>query len=159
MSDSDQGSSGPLFTACSSTCCENAAFKTPFESETLDSHGLVNADTAGFAPFDLVLQKQRFATMMDFLPELLQLFCVNAGEHLDTLRTALSRGEFSEAANAAHTLKGMSSVVCATAVQEMSGQLEAILKSGDHSNALVILEELETQLTRAIASLNASLAP
>jgi HPt (histidine-containing phosphotransfer) domain-containing protein len=97
--------------------------------------------------------------MMDCLPELLSLFRVNAGEHLDTIRTALSCGDLPVAATAAHTLKGMSSVVCATAVQELSGQLEAILKTGDRSGALVVFHDLEAQLFRVIASLNCSPAP
>ncbi|MBI4804994.1 MAG: Hpt domain-containing protein [Desulfovibrio sp.] len=97
--------------------------------------------------------------MMDFLPELLSLFRVNAGEHLDTIRTALSCGDLPVAATAAHTLKGMSSVVCATAVQELSGQLEDLLKTSDLSSALVVLGDLEAQLARAIASLNSPPAP
>lgn len=150
MCDPDQDSTSSLFSACSPNSCEDAPRLRP------DPAGGLTPKTA---PFDLVLQGQRFASMMDILPELLGLFRANACLSLDAIRSALSDSAPLEAATAAHTLKGMASVVCATPVQELSALLEDALKNDDHDSAQSLFSDLEEAVTMAIASLNGTLTP
>jgi HPt (histidine-containing phosphotransfer) domain-containing protein len=150
MCDSEQDSTKSLFSACSPNSCEDASQLRPGPGEGL---------TPKAAPFDLVLQEQRFANMMDILPELLGLFRANAGLNLDAIRNALSDNTPLEAAAAAHTLKGMASVVCATPVQELSARLEDALKNDDSDGAQSLFPDLEEAVTMAIAALNGTLTP
>ena len=105
-------------------------------------------------PFDIALQEQRFANMQDFLPELLELFRKNVGPALQTLRDSLDQGDLAEASRAAHTMKGMAAVVCATPVQTLAGELENAARCGDMKAARTQLITLDEAVSRALACLN-----
>jgi len=56
------------------------------------------------------------------------------GNHMDTLESAIQSGNMEEAANLAHTLKGVSANLSLAKVTSISTDLEQALKSGnDHS--------------------------
>ncbi len=105
-------------------------------------------------PFDIPLQEQRFASMQDFLPELLDLFSKNVGPSLKALRGSLDKNDLPEASKAAHTLKGMASVVCATPVQTLAGEVEDVARKGDAQGARALLVALDEAVSRALAYLN-----
>ena len=108
-------------------------------------------------PFDADLQDQRFAGMKDFLPELLAVYLKNVGPTLEKVREALDQDDLPGASKAVHTLKGMSSVVCATPVQTLAGNMESMAKLGEPQAVQALLPELEAQVARAIVYLNATL--
>jgi len=105
-------------------------------------------------PFDIPLQQQRFASMQDFLPELLDLFSKNVGPSLQTLRDALDKDDLTGASKAAHTLKGMASVVCATPVQTLAGEIEDVARKGDAHGVQELLATLDEAVSQALAYLN-----
>ncbi|MFP5239047.1 MAG: response regulator [Acidobacteriota bacterium] len=104
-------------------------------------------------PFDTAQQARRFANMGDILPELLALFIKNSGTTLDLLRDALRAGKHSDAVRAAHTLKGMAAVVCATGVEASAMALEKALSNQPDADHAPMLVRLERQVARAMDSL------
>jgi len=108
-------------------------------------------------PFDKALQDQRFASMKEFLPELLDLYRKNVGPTLDKVRQALTDGDLKGAGKAAHTLKGMSAVVCAQAVQNVAAELETAARKDETQALPNLLARLEDQVDKTIAHLNATL--
>lgn len=123
------------------------------ESATTDA-----SDPAGREPFDAALQRERFKNMTDFLPELLALYRENSVVSLDKIRQALDAGDLPGASSAAHTLKGMSAVVCASPVQVLSGEIESAASEGNLELCLSLLESLDAQIGKAVACLDATLA-
>jgi CheY-like chemotaxis protein len=113
--------------------------------------------SAGDEPFDAALQRERFKNMTDFLPELLSLYRENSVATLDKIRQALGEKDLPAASAAAHTLKGMSAVVCASPVQKLSGEIETAAAAGDLGHCQALLEPLEAQIAKAVACLDASL--
>ncbi len=106
-------------------------------------------------PFDLDMQRKRFAKMRDLLPELLGLYRENAPEQLDRMRAALAGGDLDGAALAAHTLKGMSAVICAEAVRARCLDLETAARAGDARASALALEHLEQAARLALDHLEA----
>jgi len=104
-------------------------------------------------PFDPVMQARRFASMMDILPELLALFVKNADSTLDNLRQALLSGRLVDAERAAHTLKGMAAVVCATGVESAAMALEKALAGQEGTDHAPLVAALESQVARAVEHL------
>ncbi|WP_243310935.1 response regulator [Fundidesulfovibrio agrisoli] len=109
----------------------------------------------GGEPFDTAQQARRFANMGDILPELLALFVKNCGSTLDSLRAAMEGGNHSEAVRAAHTLKGMAAVVCATGVEAAAQALEKALSNQPGENHGHLCERLELQVALAMNHLRA----
>ena len=109
--------------------------------------------------FDCALQGARFTAMEDFLPELLQLYLHNVVPGLERTRQALNAGDMPELSKAAHTLRGMSSVVCATQVHALAGQLEQQAKSAGASGLMELFARLEKEVARTISHLNTTLPP
>ena len=67
---------------------------------------------------------------------------------------ALDQGDLAEASKAAHTMKGMAAVVCATPVQTLAGELENAARCGDMKAARTQLITLDEAVSRALACLN-----
>ena len=107
--------------------------------------------------FDKVLQDQRFANMQEFLPELLDLYRNNIGPAMAKLRESFQAEDLKGVCKAAHNLKGMSSVVCAQAVQNLSAELESAAQKKDLDASLALLAKLEDRVERTLAYLNATL--
>ncbi|WP_243439901.1 response regulator [Fundidesulfovibrio soli] len=108
----------------------------------------------GGGPFDTAQQARRFANMGDILPELLALFIKNSGSTTDALRAAMETGRFADATRAAHTLKGMAAVVCATGVEAAAMALEKALSAQPDADHSPLFECLEVQVALAMDHLH-----
>ncbi|MFP5222642.1 MAG: ATP-binding protein [Acidobacteriota bacterium] len=141
------------------TSASNSRRKCPDGSCDVPAPAGAEHSPAPSPPFDTALQEQRFANMRDFLPELLALFRKNVGPALEKLSESLAGNDLSEVARAAHTLKGMAAVVCATQVQNLSGDMESAARGGDMWACRALLVQLDDAVGRAQAYLNTTIKP
>lgn len=107
--------------------------------------------------FDIRQQTERFAGMMDFLPELLTLYRSNATATAAKARQALLRCDFPELARAGHTLKGMSAVVAATAIAKTASALEVAANVRDKGASQRLTALLDVQVRQAVEYINKTL--
>ena len=94
--------------------------------------------------------------MVDMLPELLALFAKNAESSMEDLRRDLDENRREEAFRAAHTIKGMAAVVCATGVEAAAAALEKALVGDDTAAHEALYAVLRRQATQALDHLAAA---
>jgi PAS domain S-box-containing protein len=90
--------------------------------------------------------------------KLLRKFRDNQADSVDRIRQEHGAGNFGEAARVAHTLKGVSGSIGATALQEMAMRLEVILKEGEDDRLDALCDQVQLELTR-VADLIEGLQP
>ncbi len=81
---------------------------------------------------------------------LLDKFADNQADAADQIRKAHDAGNREEAIRAAHTLKGVSGSIGATALQEVAQQLETTLKAGEDGSLEVLCAQAELELARVV---------
>lgn len=106
--------------------------------------------SSGLRVFDEALQAQRFAGMLDFLPELLALFQKNAPNTVAKAREALLQENYRELAQAGHTLKGMAAVVAAPTIAKTASDLETAANACDKSESQRLTAALDVQVRQAV---------
>jgi PAS domain S-box-containing protein len=82
----------------------------------------------------------------ELLSELITLFLEDAPHHLESLREAIAGQDLKALEQAAHTLKGAASNMCAQKVFEAAQRLEFLARTGDLCRAVDVLTELETAM-------------
>jgi two-component system, sensor histidine kinase len=92
------------------------------------------------------------------LPNLIEAYQSDAGEHLAELRQAIESGDAAEVAAKAHLLRGASVNIGATGVAEVCRKLELIGRSDTLAGAADLQEKLEHRFTRLLAELRRELA-
>ncbi len=113
----------------------------------------------GSGVFDEKQLAERFAGMMDFLPELLALYRKNAATAVANARKALLQGDSKELARIGHTLKGMSSVVAASAILQSASDLEVAAKANNVGEAQRLTDLLDILVRQAVEHINTILPP
>ena len=89
---------------------------------------------------------------------LLRLYADSHAEDMSQLRQRISEGDRDEARRLAHTLKGTSANLGATAVQGLAAGLEAAIKDGQDAVAIESLADVvEAELQRLVAAIFAAL--
>jgi len=84
---------------------------------------------------------RRIGGNMDLYKRLLGRFL--AGNHIETLESALQRGDMTESANLTHTLKGVSANLSLTGIRTASVNLEQAIKNGsDFSGCFAELKQV-----------------
>ena len=81
---------------------------------------------------------------------LLDKFADNQADAVDQIRNEHEAGNREEAIRAAHTLKGVSGSIGATALQEVAQQLESTLKEGEHGSLEALCAQAEQELARVV---------
>jgi CheY-like chemotaxis protein/HPt (histidine-containing phosphotransfer) domain-containing protein len=90
--------------------------------------------------------------------KLLLKFAENQGTAIDQIREAVEAGVGDVAIRAAHTLKGVSGSIGATAVQQAAAKLEAALKDAPKSLSDDLLAEVEAALLSILEPIHSMLA-
>lgn len=94
----------------------------------------------------------------EFLLTLLDVYREDLPEKLSSIRTALAGSDMDTAQRSAHSLKGASATVGATAMRETAFALETSAKEGDAALSARLAEFLEKQAARVLAEIDAFLA-
>jgi polar amino acid transport system substrate-binding protein len=81
---------------------------------------------------------------------LLEKFADNQADAVDRIRTEHEAGNREDAIRAAHTLKGVSGSIGATALHEVAGQLENSLKEGEEGSFKTQCVQAEMELARVV---------
>ena len=81
---------------------------------------------------------------------LLNKFADNQADAVTRIRTEIEAGDREQAVRTAHTLKGVSGSIGATALQESGQELETILKSGEDVPEAALFERAEVELARVV---------
>ncbi|MBW3649899.1 MAG: Hpt domain-containing protein, partial [Actinobacteria bacterium] len=102
-----------------------------------------------------VLAALRGSEGEQFVAELVTLFVDSARERMAQLAQALASSDMSTAASAAHSLRGSSAGIGATAMAELCLRLERSASAGDVSAAAAPLPLLEAEFARVRAALAA----
>jgi CheY-like chemotaxis protein/HPt (histidine-containing phosphotransfer) domain-containing protein len=98
--------------------------------------------------FDLEQLRSRLDDDMELLLELVALYRANCPGQLAKLASAVAAGDSRGLHDAAHTLKGMLSNLCASPAAALAGELEAMARGGDCSRAPTMLAALEGEVRR-----------
>jgi HPt (histidine-containing phosphotransfer) domain-containing protein len=98
--------------------------------------------------FDLAALKRNFADDMGFVGRLLVKFEGRYPVQLQAVRDCLSRGNGSEAAEAAHRLAGEASVFYALAARHAALRIEDFARAGDLAAAAGECAALQRELER-----------
>ena len=118
-----------------------------------DVSGLVEKQAAGDDPMpeiegiDTRAGIDRLGGNVGAYRKLLLKFAENQGTAIDQIREAVEAGDGDAAIRAAHTLKGVSGSIGATAVQQAAAKLEAALKDAPNNLPGDLLAETEEALT------------
>ena len=83
---------------------------------------------------------------LEFEQELIEMFIEDAQEHLSVLKTQIAEGDVEMVRRSAHTLKGSSSNIGATKMQDMSYQMEILAKDAGLAGAADHLEKMNEAL-------------
>ncbi len=94
----------------------------------------------------------------DILTELVQMFLTDAEPHLAALREAVSQRDAEGVVREAHVLKGSCANFGARPMSAICEQLQSAGRSGDLTDAPVLLAQLELEYERVHAALSAELA-
>jgi two-component system, sensor histidine kinase and response regulator len=89
----------------------------------------------------------------DLLKQIAELFRNECPSTIDAIRSAIASQSAKDLERQAHTLKGSSANLGATAVTEVAKQLEAIARTGDIQRARGELETLEIEVDRLMCEL------
>ena len=87
--------------------------------------------------------------------KLLETFREDQGTAIEDIRAALADDKSEDAIRIAHTLKGLSGTIGATALGTISGKLESALKNGDEKEDLLI--ETKTVLDQVLETLESNI--
>jgi len=85
---------------------------------------------------------------------LLKRFAEGQAHVLDEIKQALDSEDFALAQRVAHTTKGVSGNIGATALQQVAGQLEAVIKSREIEKVCDLLPDFSEELKRVVALLS-----
>lgn len=88
---------------------------------------------------------------LEFEKELIEMYLEDAREHLDSLRSELEAEDVVAFRRSAHTLKGSSSNIGATLMQERAYQLEILARETDLGNATSYMGQMEAALQQTEA--------
>jgi HPt (histidine-containing phosphotransfer) domain-containing protein len=112
----------------------------------------------GEEPLDRARLEEVSGGLEGLSEELIQLFLDDAGPRQETIRAAVEQGDADGVRREAHSLKGASSNVGATAMERVSRELEEAGRSGDLSDAGRLAAELGTELGRVRTALESGLS-
>jgi HPt (histidine-containing phosphotransfer) domain-containing protein len=90
--------------------------------------------------------------------ELVDLFIESGDETLAAIVNALGANDYAAVSEQAHSLKGASANLRATAAAEAAAKLEAAAKAGDTSKVTVLTTALKSEVSRTIDYLRAKVA-
>ena len=82
--------------------------------------------------------------------KLLSKFADNQADVVDRIRQEHEAGNHEEAVRAAHTLKGVSGSIGASALQEVAQQLESALKEGEDDGLEALCDQAAQELSRIV---------
>ena len=107
-----------------------------------------------------VLDPERIAMLRELdggdgtlLPAVADEYQADADAQLETMRAAVGAGDAATLQRAAHTLKGASANLGATAVAELSRRLEGQARDGDVGGAPPLLDAIAAELARVRGAL------
>ena len=95
----------------------------------------------------------------EFLREIIGIFLEDAPQRLTELDECLVTGDASRFSRAAHSIKGSSSNLGATALRDVAGQLEQRSQQEGLANVATLLADLKVEYGRAQVELTKLLAP
>jgi HPt (histidine-containing phosphotransfer) domain-containing protein len=110
------------------------------------------------APVDLNALRLLAAGDPEFQRELVQTFIETGNTALEQIEHALERGDTAELARTAHTVKGASAHMRASAVTECAARLETAARRGDGQSLPELAGELRGNLEEAMEFLRAGQA-
>lgn len=112
---------------------------------------------SGRAPvFDAEKALERCYGQHEMLTEMINLFPAESAKLLAQIRTAIDKGDLTEAGKAAHRLKGNLVYLAAQPAADSVAKFERESKSGDHEAAVVAFPELERQVELLRGALEAN---
>ena len=88
---------------------------------------------------------------LEFEQELIEMFLEDARDHLAALKTQVEQNDADMIRRSAHTLKGSSSNIGATKMQEMAYQMELLAKESVLDNAKAHVAKMEEALEETAA--------
>ena len=91
---------------------------------------------------------------LEFEQELIEMYIEDAREHLDALKAQIAERDVEQVRRSAHTLKGSSSNIGATKMQDMSYQMEVLARDAGLSGAADHLEKMNKALEETEAFYN-----
>jgi CheY-like chemotaxis protein len=94
-----------------------------------------------------------FGGNADLVAEVIEVFLADAPEMIARLRTAVSGGDASEIAAAAHAVKGSAGLFAQGDTYERARDLESRARSGDTTDAAAACEEIDAGLSQLSADL------
>ena len=132
----------------------------------VEAGGRAEPDAAPAGGNGLAIDETRLAELRDLLGDdgmetvtaLVDSYLDDGPRLIANAVDALGRGDTEALVRSAHTLRGSSGAVGAMAMAELAGALETMARSGDHTGLDVLVAQLEPELARARAGLNALLA-
>ena len=92
------------------------------------------------------------------IPQLISIFLESAAQDIEKMRIAICASDATALASAAHSLKGSSSNMGASALQEFCHQIEVHGRAPSLDGTSNLLESLELEFGRVRNELNAVLA-
>ncbi len=100
--------------------------------------------------FDRARMFENIGRDEELFQQLVALFLDRHETMLGSIKEALARGDAAQVERAAHTLKGTAANLCATAVAQAAGRLEAVGHLGVLRDAPPVYAELEMEVLRAV---------
>ena len=119
-----------------------------------DEEGMADAKEAKIPEIpgvDVFAGVQRIGGNIQAYRKLLIKFAENQGDAVQSLRSALAAGDNELSVRIAHTLKGVSGSIGASAIQQAAAKLEAALKEAPGTLPDELLEKAETALAAVLA--------
>ncbi|WP_035104187.1 Hpt domain-containing protein [Desulfohalovibrio reitneri] len=107
---------------------------------------------------DTELSLRRLEGEREFLAELYRMFLEDSVQRRRTLEEALSRGEYQDAAKAAHSLKGMCGTINAPALMELALEMEKACRGEDDDRIEALRGPLRKLLDEVLGRIEAFLA-
>jgi Amt family ammonium transporter len=109
-----------------------------------DTFAMVEAGPA----YDLGSLSARCLGNLDFAISLLDRFAAGTDDSIQRLRTAADRGDLSDLAREAHSLKGSAANLSAESIRDAAASLEAACRSGVRDDGVAAVERLVGELDR-----------
>ena len=123
-----------------------------------DRAGTISVQLAAIPGLDAKRGVKMLNGHMSTYLRLLRLYASSHAEDMTLLRQRMSEDDQEGARRIAHTLKGTSANLGATAIQALAAELESAIKDGQDASVIErLVDALETELQRLIAAIRAAL--
>jgi len=121
--------------------------------EPLTSYGLPGADIQALLhapPIDVHVLLEQSLGKPSFAVSLITAFASSGQQRLNQMEHQLAQANFDELAGSAHALKGVTGVIAAIKLEEISSSLEAASRDADVAHVRALLAEVCQEMQRVL---------